>query len=177
MKKLLLMLVVALTSLCASADNLYAGGSVGFWRNASDNKTDFSILPELGYNINSKVSVGASFGYQHTYNDGFKLNLGCVNPYLRYKFFQSGKVDVFVDGGVDLGFGASRYDGHSTDTAVTFGIGFKPGIAYNISDKFSLVAHVGMLGYKGGNHASGADKEGGFMLDGNNLSFGFYVNF
>ena len=177
MKKVLFLLVVALISVSAYAQNLYVGGSVGFWRNSTENNTEFSILPELGYNINNKWAVGASFGYSHEYDNGVSLNLGKFNPYARYTFFNSGKVNLFVDGCVDLGFGSARVNGESSDTAVTYAFGFKPGIAYNISDKFSLVAHVGMLGYQGGNDASHADDQGGLMLNGNNLSFGFYYNF
>ncbi len=39
------------------------------------------------------------------------------------------------------------------------------------------MAHVGFLGYRGGNDASGYPDQGGIMLKGNDLSFGFYYNF
>ena len=173
----MLMAVMAIMSLTAAAQNWYAGGNVGFWRNSTENTTEFSILPELGYNLNSTWAIGASFGYGHTYEEGLSINLGKINPYVRYSFFNNEKDNLFCDGGVDLGFGASKYEGESSDTAVTYGIGFKPGFSYNISSKFSLVAHLGFLGYQGGNDASHAADEGGLTLNLNNVAFGFYYNF
>lgn len=177
MKKLMLLAVMAIASLTAVAQDWYAGGSVGFWRNATDNLTSFQILPEVGYNISDKVAVGAQFGYDYSYEDNVNVNLFVIDPYLRYSLFKNDNINVFVDGGVDLGFGWAKANDESTDTAVTYGIGFKPGIAYNISDNLSLVAHVGFLGFQGGNDASQAPDQGGFMLDGSNLSFGVYYSF
>lgn len=177
MKKIILMAVMAVMTLTAAAQNWYAGGNVGFWRNSSENTTEFNILPEVGYNLNSNWAIGATFGYAHSYEDGLSINLGVINPYARYTFFSNEKVNLFVDGGVDLGFGASKYDGESSDTAVTYGIGFKPGLSYNISEKFSLIAHLGFLGYEGGNDASHAADQGGLKFHTDNLSIGFYYNF
>lgn len=178
MKKLMLVAVMAIASLTAVAQDWYAGGSVGFWRNASDNQTAFRILPEVGYNISDKVAVGAQFGYDYSYENAVNVNLFVIDPYLRYSLFKNDNVNIFVDGGVDLGFGWAKTKGQSsTDTAVTYGIGFKPGIAYNISERLSLVAHVGFLGFQGGNDASQAPDQGGLMLDGNDLEFGVYYNF
>jgi len=177
MKKIIMMAALAVMSLSAAAGDWYAGGSFGFWRDATDNKTNFNILPEIGYNINSKWSVGATFGYNHTYNDGYSTNLGVINPYARYTYFGNDNVNLFVDGGIDLGIGSTHVKKHTSDTAFTYGIGFRPGFSYNISSKFSLVAHVGYLGYKGGNDASGAHDQGGLGFDLKDISFGFYYNF
>lgn len=168
---------MAVISLGAFAQDWYAGGQVGFWRNSGDNHTEFSILPEVGYNLSENVSIGTTVGYDYNYEDGLKLHLVKFDPYVRYHFYQNDRVKLFIDGGVDLGFGKAKRDGESSDTAVTYGIGLKPGVSYRISDAFSLVAHIGFFGYEGGNDASGAPDQGGFNLNGNNISFGFYVNF
>ena len=58
--------------------------------------------------------------------------------------------------------------------------GFRPGVALNLSEKFSLVAHVGFLGYQGGNRPAknnGAPENWGLDLSSNNLMFGFYYHF
>lgn len=177
MKKIALMFAMAAVSLSAAASDWYAGGSFGFWRNATDNETTFNIMPEVGYNLDNKMSVGVTFGFEHEYTRGHSLNLGCINPYVRYKFYKNEKVDLFCDGGVDLGFGRAKYKGAESDAAFTYAIGLRPGIAYNISKDFSLVAHVGYLGYKGGNKASGAPDQGGLGLNLNEINFGFYYNF
>lgn len=177
MKKILLIAVMAVMTLTAAAQTWYAGGNVGFWRNSTANTTEFSILPEVGYNLNSNWAIGATVGYSHEYEKGLSINLGVINPYARYTYFNNEKVSLFVDGGIDLGFGASKLGGASSDTAVTYGIGIKPGLSYHISSKFSLVAHLGFIGYQGGNDASHAADQGGIKFDTNDLSFGFYYNF
>ena len=177
MKKFLVAAIMAIMSLGAFAQDWYAGGSVGFWRNSGKNETTFNILPEIGYNLTNKVAVGAVVGYSYNYFDKVNRHLIEIDPYLRYSFYKNSRINVFVDGGVDLGFGVSKVDHHSSKTAVVFGVGFKPGIAYNFTDRFSIVAHVGFLGYHGGNKASHEPDTGGFYLDGNDLSFGLYYNF
>ena len=177
MKKILAFAAMAVMALGAFAQDMYVGGQVGFWRNSGDNETSFQILPEIGFNLSEKLAIGTTIGYDYSYDDGRKLNLVVFNPYVRYTFFRNGNVSLFCDGGVDLGFGKAKYEGESSDTAVTYGIGIKPGISYSLSDKFSLVAHVGFLGYRGGNDASGYPDQGGILHKGNDLSFGFYYNY
>lgn len=178
MKKILAFAIMAIMTLGAFAQSdLYVGGSVGFWRNSDDNNTELQILPEIGYNLGENIAIGTVIGYDYTYTDGFKLNLVVFNPYLRYSFLTNDRVRLFVDCGVDLGFGKSKVGDVSSDTAVTYGIGIKPGISYALSDKFSVVAHLGFLGYQGGNDASHAASQGGLALSGNDLSIGLYYNF
>lgn len=50
MKKLILSMVLAVMGITASAQ-FYAGGSVSLSRNWEDNKTQFTISPEAGYNL------------------------------------------------------------------------------------------------------------------------------
>lgn len=56
MKKLLLTLLVAVTSLTASAQ-VYVGGGVGVWRNPDANTTNLYIAPEAGYCLSDKWGV------------------------------------------------------------------------------------------------------------------------
>ena len=101
-------------------------------------------------------------------------------PYALYTFFRVGFVSLFCDGGVDLGFGKAKVGDESSDTAVSYGIGIKPGVCLTVNEKFGFVAHVGFLGYNGANNAAkdaGYPTKAGFNLDGNDLSFGFYYNF
>lgn len=180
MKKLLTLAIALIATISASAEGWYAGGSVGFDRNTTDNKTDFIIMPEVGYNFTEKAAIGAVAGYQHKYNDGDKLDLFKVSPYLRYTYLKAGIVNLFIDGGVDLGFGYSKDVYHDSGAAIVWGIGLKPGVSLNINEKFSLVAHVGFLGYQGANHKArnvGEPNRIGLGLDGTDLSFGFYYHF
>ncbi|MCM1449890.1 MAG: porin family protein [Clostridiales bacterium] len=178
MKRLFLGAALMLASLAASAQ-LYVGGSIGLQRNISDNVTDIKVSPEIGYNYSDEWAFGTEIGYQHTYNDGLKVNIFAIAPYARYNYFRYEKVKLFVDGGFGLGFGKAKVDDHSSDTATLFEIGLKPGVAFDVTDKFGLVAHFGFLGYRGGNDA-GKDirpETIGFDFSTLDLSLGFYVNF
>lgn len=181
MKKLFTLALIAIASISASAEGYYAGGNVGFWHDGDKGTNTLSILPEVGKVFSSKFSVGATLGYQYqnTYGTGYSVNLFEINPYVRYTFYRSSNdlVNLFVDGTVGVGLGWGSYDGGSTSTAVIYQIGAKPGIAINLTKKFSLVAHIGMIGYQGGNNASGVKGKGGVNLDATNCSFGFYYHF
>lgn len=183
MKKIIAFAIAAIVSLGAAAqdNNIYVGGSIGAWRNGTDHVTTMSILPEVGYNLSDRTAIGTTIGWTYFHNsEKVTTNLFQISPYYRYTFFKSGIVGLFVDGTAGIGVGRTSYDGENGKAAVTWEIGFKPGISVALSDKCSVVAHVGMLGYQGANHAAkdGDAKEGwGFMLDSYNLSFGFYYTF
>lgn len=179
MKKLLLMAVTALMTLGATAQNWYGGGQLTFGRTTDSasgvKSTQVTVLPEIGYNLTDNFAVGSVLGVSYRKAGEQEKTVFKVNPYARYTYFTYEKLSLFVDGGVDFGIG--RAQGH---TAVEYGIGFRPGVALNLNDKFSLVAHVGFLGYQGGNGTAkhnGAPENWGLDLNSNNLMFGFYYHF
>lgn len=182
MKKFLLMAVMAIMTLGASAQSKwYAGGQLTLGRTTTElggvslKSTQFAILPEIGYNVSDNFALGATFGVDYTKTGGEKSTTFNISPYARATFFHSKMVDLFVDGGVGFGIGCA-----DSSTAVTYEIGFRPGVSLNLSDKFSLVAHVGFLGYESGNapaKRTGAPENWGLNLDGTNLLFGFYYHF
>lgn len=183
MKKFILAAVAVLSSLCASAQ-AYVGGTLGLDRKFDSNQTEFSILPEVGYNFNDKWAAGITLGYQHKYNKGLSTNVGIIEPYARWTYYRSGNnlVNLFVDGGVGFGFGNSKAKGidEHTKTVLLWNIGFKPGIAFNVTDKFTVLAHIGSLGYNGVNHAAeraGYESSWGLNFSSLDLNIGFYYNF
>lgn len=180
MKKFLLMAVMAVMTLGATAQGKwYGGGQVTFGRTTESasgvKSTQMTVLPEIGYNLTDNFAVGSVLGVSYRKAGGEEKTVFKVSPYARYTYFNSERVHLFVDGGVDLGIGSAH-----GSTAVEYGIGFRPGVSFDLNDKFSLVAHVGFLGYQGGNHAAkdnGAPENWGLDLNTNNLMFGFYVHF
>lgn len=166
MKKFLVMAVVALMSVTASAQ-AYLGGSLSFAdRDYDGEKTDvFTIAPEIGYNLNDAWAIGASLNYTWTKDIANEFS---IKPYARYTYFKADLVSLFVDGGFNLGI----YSPKEGDSSTTWGVGFEPGVALNFTEKFSLVAHIGFLGYRD----MKTYKEIGVDIH-NNLSFGFYYNF
>lgn len=198
MKKMILAALVAVASLSANAQ-VWVGGEVGFSAGKTSvdgtkfgSGADFSFLPEIGYTLNDKFDIAVGIGFTHFNSNGkdyldfnFKddyagyglddinKNAFILNPYVRYKFVKSGDFTFFVDGGF-----AYKYIHISgiEDNGNAWELGLKPGIAYSISDKVSLVAHVGKLGYDFGK--VGDTKTNEFSLGiANNISFGAYVSF
>ena len=178
MKRILISLAVIMVSFAASAQ-VYIGGALGFMRNETDKTTNFTILPEVGYNFNSKIALGASLGYLFNDDDGYKTNMGAIDPYVRYTFFRSSieVVSLFLDGTVGFGFGKEQGDSKAT---FIWDIGVKPGIAIHPSKRFSIVAHIGFAGYQGANDIAeyyGFKEQFGLDFSSLNLNIGFYYNF
>ncbi len=181
MKKLLIMALFAVLTLGASAQKWYAGGQLTLGRTTTElsgvslKSTQIAVLPEIGYNLTDNFALGATFGVDYKKTGDNKLTTFQISPYARATYFKSKMVDLFIDGGG--GFGIGRADGH---TAVTYEIGLRPGMSLNLSDRFSLVAHVGFLGYESGNAPAkrgGTPENWGLNLDSTNLLFGFYYHF
>ena len=187
MKKILALAVVALASVCASAQNFYVGGQAGFWHESNSSKVTntLTILPEVGYNLNDSWAIGTTLGYEynHLCGAGISGHIFQFNPYARWTFFKSSNnlVNLFVDGGAGVGAGWTHYSGgDDSKTACVWNIGLKPGVALNLTDRFSVVAHLGLLGYEGANDAAksaGYKDQGGLLLNGNNIKLGFYYHF
>ena len=176
MKKILMTLVAVAMATTMNAQ-WYAGGGVGFQSVSYDgnSETQFTILPEIGYNLDDKMAVGATFGYGEVSNDHHKTKTFIVAPYLRYKLLEFDKVNFFVDGGI--AYRSVDYESYKNNT---FQIGVKPGVAVNLNDKLSFVSHFGFLGYQ----TSKDDTDGakavntiGLSVDASALSFGLYYNF
>lgn len=197
MKKVILSALVAVASLAANAQ-IWVGGEVGFnATKTSENGTKygaaarFNLLPEVGYTLNDKFDIALTIGISHANANGdyyegsqnfdevwgeyadFNRNAFTINPYVRYKFAKTGDFTFFVDGG--FSYTMIHYS-HVDDNANQWALGFKPGISYNLTDKVSLVAHVGDLGYAF--YKRGDIKSNAFDMGiSNNISFGAYVSF
>lgn len=180
MKKIMMTIAATLVAVGMNAQ-VYIGGSLAVeaWSSqklAGDkSETVFKIMPEIGYQLNDEWAIGTVIGYQ---NDKFKGVNGVsesafsVAPYARYTFANLGKVNFFVDGGLSF-TSASKADW--TEIAV----GFKPGLAVNLTDNLSFVSHIGFIGWDQFN-PDGDDNnisKFGLSLDGADLSFGLYYTF
>lgn len=142
MKKILAIAVLALAAASASAQ-AYVGGSLGLTRNTTENETNFTIAPEVGYNLDSTWAIGATVKYSYTYNNGYKTNIGGIAPYARYTYFSAvyNRLNLFVDGTFTLGIGKAKYEDLESDTVFVWDIGFRPGVSFNIT-KTSVLYHT-----------------------------------
>jgi hypothetical protein len=181
MRKSALLLVSVAISLCASARQYYAGGSLGVWHSTTAGSTSVEVAPTFGvYFNNMNWSAGAVMRYKHDSVDGFTSNVFSIAPSVRYCYFSKGLLTAFVDGGVSYGVGKTKYDGQDYGNAVTWDAGFRPGLSIELAKNISIEAHVGFLGYQGANRvadAAGYEKGYGFDFSGDNLTFGFTYTF
>ena len=172
MKKLLVFLFVVVATLSVNAQDIYMGGTFNLWRNTDANRTNFTIAPEVGYNLSEKWAVGVTISYAHDYLKGLKTTSVAIAPYARFSYYENKIVRLFVDGG--LGFSTSRVK--DADDAINgYEIGLQPGIALKLNKSFSLVAKCGFVGFRDDYTV----KEDGFgiSLRSEDLSFGFHYEF
>ena len=168
MKKVVLLLFVACVTLSANAQ-FYVGGSTSLW--LGDESTNFSLAPEVGYVLNDRWAIGTEIGYVYEKLGTIKVHGFGLSPYARFTYLKLGKVGLFVDGGLDYIVAKSEY----TDAAHGVRLGLKPGVALSLTERLSLVAKFGFLGFD--HDYNGLGNSGGFSFTGNDLSFGFYVSF
>ena len=163
MKKLVFTLVVAFMAIISADAQVYVGGSF--------NLTNFSIAPEVGYNLNENWAIAAEIGYTHFKSDENKANAFNFAPYARFSFFEKGIVRLFLDGGV----GISTYKRESYDSVNGFEIGIKPGIALEICKNLTFVTKYGFAGYR--DDYKYANSTSGISLSSEDLTFGFHYEF
>ena len=188
MKKIILSLMVAFCSLAANAQ-VYVGGEAGLWRNPDNNNTDFTIRPEIGYELSDKWDIGLSIGYAHNYDGNKKhtkynkLNSFDVNPYARWTFAKLGPVNLFLE----VGFGVETYKAKTgnddievkEDAHTAWNIGVKPGLSIDVAKHLQFITHVGFLGYRDSDdHYNDHKGDGfGFNLNSNDLTIGLLYQF
>lgn len=208
MKKLFVTICLAVAAMAANAQT-YVGGELGFWRNGEDgnNKTSFTLAPELGYNLDDTWALGIKLGYNYNYAGAGNFNIGnvvsaeghvtrntfTVEPYVRASYAKFGPVRLFIDGGFAFATYKDKYtatvndksQSESNDAHNAWQVGFKPGVALDLNDHFSFIAHAGFLGYRHSDPSKynnaledGAYGNGwGFDFKTNGLTFGFLYNF
>ena len=177
MKKLLILAVVAISGLCASAQN-YIGGSLGVMRDITDKQTNITIAPEIGYTYSEHWGVGLALDYVYQEGHGKLSNWFAFNPYTRWTFAKvaDDKLSFFLDGGFSFGFTKHRGE----DTGVFWNVGLKPGICYSFNEHWSVLTHFGFLGYQGANgvgESYGYHKKWGFDFSSMNVNLGVYYTF
>ena len=175
MKKIFLTLAAAFVAVTMSAQ-VYVGGGLGIQSisHDGDSKTAYTIMPEIGYNLEENSAVGITLGYTKFSNDDTQLYAA---PYYRFGLAQLGKVNLFVD--ATAYFLQDKED--ATDIKTNeFGAGLKPGVSMNLSDKVTVATHFGFLGYSNEKEdvdGAKAINTIGFDFSSINLGFSLYYNF
>jgi len=184
MKKLFFTLVIFLGALSVSAQDIgqmWVGGHVGFGYTKpkdGDSRTSFTIMPEFGYVLQDNLGIGISLGYTHSKQGDIKGDSYKISPFLRYSFLKGDIGSLFVDGGVGYEHTKKEYPMSSAIISrkdALLDVGFRPGVAINISDKVTLTAKYGFLGYQYTKEGDAKANSFGFDFDLENCLFG--VNF
>ena len=200
MKKIMMTLAAVAVAATMNAQ-MYIGGTfnLGFENKLTDVDGNdatgmaFQIKPEIGFGLDEKSSVGFVIGFGMTNNTNEKMLDGAaaligkgvktdktaiqfeIAPYYRYKFLQFDKIDIFVD--AQVGFIYTKLDEWNN---TTFNIGVRPGVAYNVNDKFSFVAKFGQGLFFQSSKDKDSDAKSKFGLNANTLApleIGMYYNF
>lgn len=176
MKKVILAIVVALTSMAASAQ-VWMGGSLGLdFTKPEGGKTitSFTISPEVGYTLSDKWDIAIAINENLVACDGESANSISVEPYARYTFAKAGIASFFVDGGVAIGSVGYSNGEWLDESVMAYTIGFRPGVKLAVSEKVGLVAKLGFLGWQ---KVEDSYSSFGLNVNNNALSFGMYWSF
>lgn len=182
MKKLFftlaIMLGLATTVSAQEVGQMWIGGSVGFNSTKvgdGDRVSSYRIIPEIGYAFAENMGVGIKLGYAHN-----KLGLGqigdaaltakdafTVNPFLRIAFLKGEMGSLFVDGGAGYTYGKSDIEDADGDKYKlnAWEVGFRPGVAVNVSKRITLTGKFGFLGYQHEKFAGVKKDDFGFDFD------------
>lgn len=174
MKRVFLLLTVMLgLATMANAQEVgkyWVGGSLGFTAVDGDGSTDYNykIVPEFGYVLSDKLGIGVKLGYQHLENGTGTLigeaisangtgdiDILSINPFLRISCIKGNIGGLFVDAGAGYSHVKNEFnvlESYATikQKANIVEVGFRPGVALNVSDKVALTAKFGFLGWQHG---------------------------
>ena len=162
MKKIMMTLAAVAVAATMNAQG-YIGGSLGFTSSTDKSvsvqgagpfdvtTSSFAIAPEIGYNLDDKMAIGLVFGFgtaKKSYDykgtgtnvsiDDVTSSTVSLKPYLRYQVLTFGKANIFVDGGVNFGLTSAK----DMKPAMDLGLFVTPGVAFDVNDKWSIVAKL-----------------------------------
>ena len=194
MKKLLVASAIALFGLSnaqIAKGTTYITGQVGYEGTTNNNNNEsegtFSIVPNVGYFVDTNVAVGLGIGYTNTTAKATIGNVEAkdivsafvVEPYARKYWNLGEKLYIFGQLSVPMAFGTYKEEKAGQEIYKTnvnsYGVVVAPGLDYFINKNWSIEATIGKFGYQ----STKVDVEGaknienyGFGLDLNNIKFG-----
>ncbi|MFV0331415.1 MAG: outer membrane beta-barrel protein [Dysgonomonas sp.] len=161
MKKLFftlaIMLGLATTVSAQEVGQMWIGGSIGFNSTKvgdGDRVSSYRIIPEIGYAFAENMGVGIKLGYAHNKSvaglrDAVAKDAFTVNPFLRMAFLKGEMGSLFVDGGAGYTYAKTEaVEGAGSTKLNAWEVGFRPGVAVNVSKRITLTGKFGFLGYQ-----------------------------
>ncbi|HPD95303.1 MAG: outer membrane beta-barrel protein [Bacteroidales bacterium] len=168
MKKVFILLSLALMPFTGAFAQYFAGGSINFSFNGGKTETGntttdktkttaFQIAPKGGIYLSEKLMVGAQVSYtiNNTNNPTTDVTdrtstIGIV-PFARYYAFSFNKFSLYGQAAAGLSFSAEKTKTGSTTTNgpkyTTISLGVTPGVAYALNNHVELNASLNMLSF------------------------------
>lgn len=120
--------------------------------------TFFNFSPKAGKFLSDKLAVGVALDVM---TQSVKTTAGGntrtdkttgfgIAPFARYYFLQMNKFGIYAEGEIGLSFRKTELPSVGPDEelkATTFGINIAPVMYYNLSEKFTLEASVGLFNF------------------------------
>lgn len=157
MRRIVLILVAALTCSVVSHAQLSLGGSFGL-SNKVNGRFSVYIAPEISYSTSSYFTLGGRFIYRSG-DDTFG-----VNPYLRWHIIgPSSPVRLLATIHAPMTF-RQNYFG--------YGCYFQPGISIRLASTVFLQCHVGAFGWGGYKSAGQQHNKWSAVVNADNISVG-----
>lgn len=140
--------------------------------------TSFKILPSLGYFVSDKIAIGGTLGYEQN-GSGSGIGNTATNDFIvglfgRYYMKPKSQFTFFGQGLLSFVSSSPQGGGNS---ASTFGLGFSPGLNYFVSNRFSLEATFGEIGFKTTSSGGGGSSNTGFNFGFDLTDIGFGLNY
>ena len=180
MTLLLLFIVVASanaqrtkTSSITATNGFYVGGGVTF--ESTSDETAIAIVPEIGYKMSNKASLGARVGFGSQGSGDSKYTIFSIKPYVRQNLMALGQIKFILD--YQLLY---QSDGLKDNKTNTFGLGIAPGLFYQLNNRLSVATHLGFVGYTSSKlDVEGAEAVNKFSLNASseNLGLSLFYNF
>jgi hypothetical protein len=167
MKKIIITLAFASFALASQAQ-LFVGGQVGFNSNSrkfdgdkTRSSSSFTLSPTIGYQLDEKMAIGARINFGTAKNTTFKwfgdndrvtkfTGFG-LEVFGQYTFLELGKFSAYADAGLRFGLSkAKTTTGSETSESnplTGFGLNIRPVLAYNLSEKITLLANLNFMGF------------------------------
>ncbi|MDR2907012.1 MAG: porin family protein [Bacteroidales bacterium] len=162
MKKIIFTLVLVSFGMMSQAQ-IFVGGQLGF---TSDKTKDvektsmLTIAPMVGYQLSDKLAAGVRLNFTSVKGVQFKFMgsdddliikapLFGAELFAQYTFLSFGKFSVYADAGIGFGAGKGKVEFGDTkedqSKVSIFGINVVPVLAYNLSEKITLLANLNFL--------------------------------
>ncbi|WP_284651313.1 outer membrane beta-barrel protein [Flavobacterium terrisoli] len=167
-----------------SEGSIFVSGAFGISSSSQDEdkSTSFEIEPKVGFFVTPNIALGAKLGYESykaedAFGDTDDENTLSIGVFGRYYATPSNQFSIFGQLGFDY---MSTNDKMSEVKTNGFGLAFKPGISYFVSDAFAIEATFGELSYTSvKDDTDGAEAKNTFSLglDLRSINFGLLYKF